>query len=77
LGIACLADFMISWAIRSGLLVPILTDYTVHTVRFRLLRPSSMHLSLRLRVFFDFIHARLFAPPAVGLCGLCIYHLTR
>ncbi|RMV64169.1 hypothetical protein ALP06_200207 [Pseudomonas coronafaciens pv. atropurpurea] len=65
LGIACLPDFMISSAIRSGELVPILTDYTVHTGSFRLLWPSSKHLSLRLRVFIDFMHARLFAPPAV------------
>ncbi|MDU8498970.1 LysR family transcriptional regulator [Pseudomonas syringae] len=65
LGIACLPDFMISSAIRSGELVPILTDYTVHTGSFRLLWPSSKHLSLRLRVFIDFMHAHLFAPASV------------
>ncbi|KPX86121.1 Regulatory protein, LysR:LysR, substrate-binding [Pseudomonas amygdali pv. mori] len=65
LGIACLPDFMISSAIRTGELVPILTDYTVHTGSFRLLWPSSKHLSLRLRVFIDFMHAHLFAPASV------------
>ncbi|WP_137983536.1 LysR substrate-binding domain-containing protein [Pseudomonas viridiflava] len=65
LGIACLPDFMISSAIRNGELIPVLDDYTVHTGTFRLLWPSSKHLSLRLRFFIDFMHAHLFAPPSV------------
>ncbi len=65
LGIACLPDFMISSAIRNGELIPVPDDYTVHTGTFRLLWPSSKHLSLRLRVFIDFMHAHLFAPPSV------------
>jgi len=65
LGIACLPDFMILSAIRNGELIPVLDDYTVHTGTFRLLWPSSKHLSLRLRVFIDFMHAHLFAPPSV------------
>lgn len=65
LGIACLPDFMISSAIRNGELIPVLDDYTVHTGTFRLLWPSSKHLSLRLRVFIDFMHTHLFAPPSV------------
>jgi len=65
LGIACLPDFMISSAVRDGELIPVVADYTVHTGTFRLLWPSSKHLSLRLRVFIDFMHAHLFAPPSV------------
>ncbi|AKF46629.1 LysR substrate-binding domain-containing protein [Pseudomonas fragariae (ex Marin et al. 2024)] len=65
LGVACLPDFMILSAIRNGELIPVLDDYTVHTGTFRLLWPSSKHLSLRLRVFIDFMHTHLFAPPSV------------
>ncbi|KPB71633.1 LysR substrate-binding domain-containing protein [Pseudomonas cannabina] len=64
LGIACLPDFMIASAIKRGELVSILDDYTVHTGSFRLLWPSSKHLSVRLRVFIDFLHSHLFAPVA-------------
>ncbi|WP_300632369.1 LysR substrate-binding domain-containing protein [Pseudomonas sp.] len=60
LGIACLPDFMTSEFIKNGELVQILTDYTVHTGVFRLVWPSSKHLSLRLRVFIDFMHSQLF-----------------
>ncbi len=42
-----------------------LSDYMAHTETFRLLWPSGKHLSLRLRVFIDFMHAHLFAPPSV------------
>lgn len=65
LGVACLPDFMILSTIRNGELIPVLDDYTVHTGTFRLLWPSSKHLSLRLRVFIDFMHTHLFAPPSV------------
>lgn len=60
LGIACLPDFMTSRSIKNGELVQVLADYTVHAGVFRLLWPSSKHLSLRLRVFIDFMHRELF-----------------
>ncbi|KPX15106.1 LysR family transcriptional regulator [Pseudomonas syringae pv. delphinii] len=69
LGITCLPDFMLASAIRKGELVPILADYTLHTGSFRLFWPSSKHLSVRLRVFIDFMHANLFAPARVGQEG--------
>lgn len=71
LGITCLPDFMLASAIRKGELVPILADYTLHTGSFRLFWPSSKHLSVRLRVFIDFMHANLFAPARVGQEGQC------
>ena len=60
LGIACLPDFMTANAIKNQQLVQVLADYTVHTGVFRLLWPSSKHLSLRLRTFIDFMHSQLF-----------------
>lgn len=60
LGVACLPDFMTTQSIKNGELVQVLTDYTVHTGVFRLVWPSSKHLSLRLRVFIDFMHSQLF-----------------
>jgi DNA-binding transcriptional LysR family regulator len=66
LGIACLPDFMTSKSIKNGELVQVLADYTVHTGVFRLLWPSSKHLSLRLRVFIDFMHSQLFASDPHG-----------
>jgi DNA-binding transcriptional LysR family regulator len=60
LGIACLPDFMTAKAIKSGELVQVLADYTVHTGVFSLLWPSSKHLSLKLRAFIDFMHGQLF-----------------
>lgn len=60
LGVACLPDFMTANAIKNQQLVQVLADYTVHTGVFRLLWPSSKHLSLRLRTFIDFMHSQLF-----------------
>ncbi|KPW92666.1 hypothetical protein ALO75_200134 [Pseudomonas syringae pv. coryli] len=60
---------MLASAICKGELVPILADYTLHTGSFRLFWPSSKHLSVRLRVFIDFMHANLFAPARVGQEG--------
>lgn len=57
---ACLPDFMTANAIKNQQLVQVLADYTVHTGVFRLLWPSSKHLSLRLRTFIDFMHSQLF-----------------
>ncbi|RML86520.1 Transcriptional regulator, LysR family [Pseudomonas syringae pv. maculicola] len=46
-----------------------MSDYTLHTGSFRLFWASSKHLSVRLRVFIDFMHANLFAPARVGQEG--------
>ena len=60
-GIACLPDFAIRPQLRDGLLVPVLDDDLDRSGVFRILWPSSRHLSPRLRVFVDFLAKNLFA----------------
>jgi DNA-binding transcriptional LysR family regulator len=59
-GIACLPDFAIAQQLREGVLVAVLDDYTDSSGTLRVLWPSSRHLSLKLRVFVDFLAANLF-----------------
>jgi len=61
LGIACLPDFMVRQAVATGDLLPVLDKYMDHQGTFRLLWPSSKHLSPRIRVFIDFMADTLFA----------------
>lgn len=63
LGIACLPNFMVDKLIQTGELVPVLDEYIVHSGMFRILWPSSKHLSKKLRVFIDFMHENLFQNP--------------
>lgn len=65
LGIACLPDFMVREDIEQGHVQPVLDSYVVHQGTFRLLWPSSKHLSPKLRVFSDYMVDTLFAEPAV------------
>ncbi|MBD8657510.1 LysR family transcriptional regulator [Oxalobacteraceae sp. CFBP 13730] len=60
LGIACLPDFMVRNAIASGELITVLDDFNQHQGTFRMLWPSSKHLAPKLRVFVDFMGAKLF-----------------
>lgn len=64
LGIACLPDFMVRQAIERGDLVSVLDAHIEHEGTFRLLWPSSKHLSPKLRVFIDFMVEALFAEKA-------------
>ncbi|MBB5191175.1 DNA-binding transcriptional LysR family regulator [Silvimonas terrae] len=61
LGIACLPDFSIRPQLAQGRLVQVLAAHTRHSGTFRLLWPSSRHLSPKLRVFVDYMSAHLFA----------------
>lgn len=61
LGIACLPDFAIRRQLADGTLVAVLGPHTPHSGVFRMLWPSSRHLSPKLRVFVDFMALRLFA----------------
>jgi DNA-binding transcriptional LysR family regulator len=61
LGIACLPDFAIRDQLDRGILVTILDAHVEHEGLFRILWPSSRHLSPKLRVFVDFMSERLFA----------------
>jgi DNA-binding transcriptional LysR family regulator len=60
LGIACLPDFAIRRQLAEGTLATVLDDHVDHEGTFRMLWPSSRHLSPKLRVFVDFLAQNLF-----------------
>lgn len=60
LGIVSLPDFVLHEHLRTGHLVPVLSNHTEHSGVFRLLWPSSPYLSPKLRVFVEFMTANLF-----------------
>ena len=60
IGLAYLPDFAIREWLESGELVQVLHDCTERG-SFRMMWPSSRHPSPKLRVFIDFLKARLFA----------------
>ncbi|WP_093811356.1 LysR family transcriptional regulator [Stappia sp. ES.058] len=60
-GIACLPDFAVRSLCRQNRLVSVLDDAVKNTGAFRILWPSSRHLSPKLRVFVDFMADTLFA----------------
>ncbi|QNL02531.1 LysR family transcriptional regulator [Serratia ureilytica] len=59
-GIACLPDFAVKRALEQGRLQQILREHCRHSGSFKVLWPSSKHLTPRLRVFIDTLSARLF-----------------
>jgi DNA-binding transcriptional LysR family regulator len=58
-GLACLPDFTVRDDIDSGKLVPVLDRCLTGTTTFRVLWPSSRHLSPKVRVFVDFVAENL------------------
>lgn len=58
-GLACLPDFTVRDEIASGKLVQVLDRYLTGTTTFRVLWPSSRHLSPKVRVFVDFVTENL------------------
>lgn len=62
LGIACLPDFMVQDAINQQKLITVLDSYIQYQGTFRLLWPSSKHLSPKLRVFVDFMAENFLKP---------------
>ncbi|NVN38472.1 LysR family transcriptional regulator [Komagataeibacter swingsii] len=60
LGIVSLPDFVLHEHLKTGRLVPVLSDHTEHSGVFRLLWPSSPYISPKLRVFIEFMTANLF-----------------
>ncbi|MDD7972889.1 LysR family transcriptional regulator [Roseinatronobacter alkalisoli] len=62
IGLACLPDFAIRDRLARGTLVSVLDDVVTHSGSFRILWPSSRHLSPKLRVFVDFMGENLFPP---------------
>lgn len=59
LGIGCMPDFLVAASLKTGELVPLLVDHLDAPSQFNLIWPSSRHLSPKVRVFVDFISARL------------------
>ncbi|MDC8758118.1 LysR family transcriptional regulator [Janthinobacterium fluminis] len=64
LGIACLPDFAVRQALAAGTLQRVLEGATRHAGAFRVLWPSSKHLSPKLRVFIDYLSERVFPAGA-------------
>jgi DNA-binding transcriptional LysR family regulator len=64
IGIACLPDFAIRRQLAQGTLQSVLDEYVEHSGPFRVLWPSSRHLSPKLRVFIDFMVEHLFPAAA-------------
>ncbi len=60
LGIGCLPDFLVQEPVERGDLCLVLRDHLDAPGQFRMLWPSSRHLSPKIRVFVDFIGERLF-----------------
>lgn len=63
LGIAYMPDFLTRNALESGAVQAVLQDYLQQPGQFSILWPSNRHLSPKLRVFVDFVSARLFRDP--------------
>lgn len=60
LGLACLPLFTIHGQIAEGRLVPVLADHIEDVGEFRILWPSSRHLSPKIRAFVAFMSENLF-----------------
>lgn len=65
LGLVCVPDFAIGHQLAQGSLVSVLDDAVKHSVTFRVLWPSSRHLSPKLRAFVDFM-GDSFVPASQG-----------
>lgn len=63
LGIALLPTFIVGPALQSGALVSILNDYTANDAHLYALYPPTRHLSLKVRLFIDFLVARFGKRP--------------
>ena len=60
LGIAALPDFAVRAALAAGRLQPVLDAHRQHDGAFRILWPSSRHLTPKLRAFIDFLATHVF-----------------
>jgi len=59
LGLICVPGFIVAPAIRSGELVPVLTQYQWFDMELYAVYPNTRHLSGRVRAFADFLVERL------------------
>lgn len=58
-GIACVPEFAASQLMATGQLVSVLDAHMTQTITFRLLWPSSKHLTPKVRAFVDFAAAQI------------------
>jgi DNA-binding transcriptional LysR family regulator len=61
LGIACMPDFSVRQALKDGLLCTVLDDYVERVIDISIVWPAGRSVPPRLRVFIDFMAARLLA----------------
>jgi DNA-binding transcriptional LysR family regulator len=61
LGIACVPDFSVRDALRDGLLCTVLDDDIARETELSVVWPAARSVPPRLRVFIDFVAARLLA----------------
>ncbi len=62
-GLALLPTFLIWQEIENGDLVPVLSDYTVPSNHAYAIYPQTRHLSLRVRIFIDYLRERFAGTP--------------
>lgn len=77
LGVALLPGFLVTEDLEQGLLVPLLSDYTLPVLGIHAVCPSSRHMSVKVRRFMDFLVARLHANAAGFLSGSDLGAATR
>jgi len=58
-GIALIPNFVVDDEIALGKLMPVLTGYSTHELNFYSLRPAEHMLSMRLKLFNDFLFNEL------------------
>jgi len=58
-GIALIPNFVVENEISLGKLIPVLTDYSAHELNLYSLRPADHMLSMRLKLFNDFLYNEL------------------
>ena len=63
MGIVTLPTFLVSQTIRSGNLIPILTDYKFPVIPAYAVYPPTRHLSYRVRAFIDFLVEKFSGTP--------------
>lgn len=69
LGIACLPDLLIRPQLEAGTLTTVLDEHVGHAGMFRILWPSSRHLSPKLRAFVDYVGEHFPAARAAPASG--------
>jgi LysR family transcriptional regulator, regulator for bpeEF and oprC len=62
-GIVKIASYIVQPYLKSGRLVPVLTDWTATQLPITVMYPQSRHLSTKVRIFVDWVSALIKADP--------------